>query len=91
MACTLCQFFADPDPEGANGNASFEKEGKGGKLLKNLIYFLGTFKRQSILNLFYKVAKIIDMLTQCLPEEKDKVPSIVQFSGQIEKLVLVSN
>lgn len=37
------------------------------------------------------MAKIIDMLTECLPEEKDKVSSIVQFSGQTEILILVSN
>lgn len=31
------------------------------------------------------------MLTEGLPEEKDKVSSIVQFSGQTEILILVSN
>lgn len=31
MAGTLCKLFTDPDPEGANGDASFKREAKGGK------------------------------------------------------------
>lgn len=35
--------------------------------------------------------KVTDILTKCLLEKKDKVPSTDQFSGQIEIFIMVSN
>lgn len=52
---------------------------------------LGIFKWQNIWNLFYKVLKLIDRLTEYLLKKKNKVPSIGQFSGKTEILIMVSN